>query len=95
MNLSQRYNTEGGKMKERQEYKRDYDLEATREKFLATGRMARPYARTKGIPEESFSKFLYGQYVPLPGSRAETRYLKALQEDGLLVSLDDDQERAA
>jgi hypothetical protein len=79
------YTTEGTKMKERKETEREYDLTSTRDKFFKTGRKARTYARERGLPEEGFSRFITGLYVPMPGSSQEQRYVNALQEDGLLV----------
>lgn len=72
-------------MKERKETVCDYDLVSTRDKFFKTGRKARTYARERGLPEEGFSRFITGQYVPMPGSCQEQRYVNALQEDNLLV----------
>ena len=81
-------------MKERKELERDYDLAATRERFIKSGRRARPFARFKGITEEGFSRFLGGSYVPKAGSPQEKVYLDALRSEGLLV-LRDDHDQAA
>lgn len=85
-------------MKDYKLFDREYDLAATQEKFIKTGRKARAYARMKGITEEGFSKFLCGNYVPKSGSPQEKVYIDALREDGLLVmrsALGDDQNKAA
>jgi len=85
-------------MKESKEFEfvREYDLKATSRMFFTSGRHARPYARYRGLPEEGFARFIAMKYVPLPGSEQERRYIQALEEDGLLVRLpEDDQEQAA
>jgi hypothetical protein len=63
----------------------DYDLDATREKFLSTGRKFRPYAFERGVPPEGFARFLTANYLPKPSSKQERRYIRVLEEDGLLV----------
>jgi hypothetical protein len=87
-------------MKESKEFEcvREYDLKATSRMFFRSGRHARPYARYRGLPEEGFARFIAMKYVPLPGSEQEKLYIAALEDDGLLVRLPDDdqgQEQAA
>lgn len=62
-----------------------YDLEATREKFLASGRKFRPWAILKGLNPESFARMMDGSRVPVSGGEVERKFLAALQADGLLV----------
>lgn len=67
--------------------KRDviYDLPATRKKFLDSGRHYRSYGRSKGFNQESFARFMSGDWRPSPGRKIELAYLAALESDGLLV----------
>ena len=63
----------------------NYDREATREKFISTGRKFRPYCRIKDINPDTFTHFMNGSQLPVSGGKLEQKILAALQEDGLLV----------
>lgn len=63
----------------------DYDREATRAKFISTGRKFRPWALLKGLNPDSVGHLMNGSQLPVSGGKLEQKILAALEEDGLLV----------
>jgi hypothetical protein len=71
------------------------DVAATKAKLLGTGRKILPWARIKGLDGGSMRQYLNGRYVPPSGGEFETKAIRALKEDDLLVVVTERRKKAA
>lgn len=67
----------------------EIDFERVQQRFSDTGRSPTLWARAKGLSEPGFRNYITGRQRPARGGEAETKLIRLLAEDNLLVLKDD------